>query len=232
MTDTADVPVYIPTDDGAMPAHLWSGSPGAPTIVLFQEIFGVSDYIKQRAADLAALGYTVIAPEIYWRLERQTVDESSDDVLEQAMGLAGQLDWDRAVGDAAGAVEFARLSSDRVGVMGFCFGGGLAYAVAARIDPAVLVSYYGSGIPGLLDLAAEVTAPSLHIWGEADAYIPMETVEQVRTAVTQHPDVEFVTYPGAGHAFDNPRPQFHHAEASAAAWDRTVGFLAAALPAA
>lgn len=230
MTDT-DGPVQIPTDDGVMPAHLWSGLPDAPTFVLFQEIFGVSDYIKQRATDLRDLGYTVVAPEIYWRLDDSAVDETREDFLQQAMGIAGRLDWDRAVADGAAAVEFARLGSAQVGVMGFCFGGGLAFAVAARANPDALVSYYGSAIPGLLALAPEVTAPSLHIFGEADSYIPMETVEKIRAAVSQHPDVEFHTYPGADHAFDNPRPAFHHPEASAAAWQRTVAFLARTLPA-
>lgn len=225
--------IQVSTDAGAMPAWRYLPEAGSgPGIVLFQEIFGVSDFIKQRAADLAALGYVVLAPEIYWRLDDAEIDESAPDFLEQAMAVVGRLDWPSAVADGVAAVTALRADEhvrDGVGVLGFCFGGGLAFNVAAVGDPDVLVSYYGSALPDLLDLADAVTAPSLHHFGEADAYIPPEVVERIRAAVARD-GVRFETYPGAGHAFDNPHPAFFHAEASAAAWDNTVGFLAERLP--
>jgi carboxymethylenebutenolidase len=112
-----------------------------------------------------------------------------------------------------------------VGLLGFCFGGGLAFHVAAVTPVDVLVSYYGSALPGLLGLADQVTVPSLHHFGTADAYISAEAQEQIRAAVTAN-GARFETYEGAGHAFDNPGPMFHHAAASAAAWATTVQFLA------
>ena len=118
-------------------------------------------------------------------------------------------------------------------MLGFCFGGGLAFAVAARAEakPDVLVSYYGSALPDLLALAPQVTVPSLHHFGEADAYIPLDTVREIERAVTATNDaVTFETYAGAGHAFDNPSPMFHHAEASQAAWATTTAWLAEHLP--
>ena len=226
--------IEIPTADGAMPAlRLLPEAGSGPGMVLFQEIFGVSDYIKIRAADLAALGYVVIVPEIYWRLDDSEIDESSDDMLERAMGLMSQLDWPTTVGDGVAAVLAARKDEHvdgGVGVFGFCFGGGLAFNVAASTDVDVLVSYYGSAIPGLLELAGDVTAPSLHHFGTADDYIPMDVVEQIRAAVSRD-GVRFETYDGAGHAFDNPLPMFHHAAASEAAWRHTLDFLAANFPA-
>ncbi|WP_446664119.1 dienelactone hydrolase family protein [Flexivirga sp. B27] len=230
MSDRID----IPTADGAMPALRFLPESGSgPGLVLFQEIFGVTDYVKDRAADLAALGYVVIVPEIYWRLDDPTIDYEREDWLQQAMGLMQQLDWPTTVGDGVSAVAAARADQNvtgPVGVFGFCFGGGLAFNVAASTDVAVLVSYYGSAIPGLLDLADSVTAPSLHHFGRADTFIPGDVVEQVRAAVTRD-GVRFETYDGAGHAFDNPNPAFHHAEASAAAWRNTEDFLAAHFPA-
>lgn len=225
--------IDIPTADGAMPALRFVPASGSgPAMVLFQEIFGVTDYIKARAADLASLGYVVLVPEIYWRLGDAEIDYSRDDALEQAMALVSRLDWDKAVSDGRDAVASARADSHvngGVGVMGFCFGGGLAFAVAAGAEVEVLVSYYGSALPGLLDLAADVTAPSLHHFGLADTYLPGDVVERIRAAVTRD-GVRFETYDGAGHAFDNPDPMFHHADASAAAWRNTVEFLAASFP--
>lgn len=231
MSELVSTTVLVPTDDGEMPAYLWQPDRGSgPGIVLLQEIFGVTDYIKSRAADLAALGYVVLAPEIYWRLEDSAVDESREDFLQQAMSVVGRLDWDRAVQDSAAAVRHLRTLTDGdVGVMGFCFGGGLAFNTAATERVDALVSYYGSALPNLLALAPEVDVPSLHHFGLSDSYIPAKVVAQIEQAVTVHPDVEFCTYPGADHAFDNPRPGFHHAEASAQAWAATVEFLSRTL---
>lgn len=225
--------IQVETDAGPMPVHQWLPPGGTgPGLVLVQEIFGVSDYIQQRGADLAALGYVVLAPEFYWRLDDAEVDESQPDFLDQALGLVGRLDWDAAVRDGVVALSYLRASdavSGGVGLIGFCFGGGLAFNVSAVSAPDVLVSYYGSAIPSLLHLAPSVTAPSLHHFGTDDDYIPAETVAEIRAAVSR-PGVQFEMHEGAGHAFDNPRPAFHHAAASAAAWQSTVAFLESVLP--
>ncbi len=200
--------------------------------MLFQEIFGISDYIKQRAEDLAALGYVVLAPEFYWRLDDTGVDETQPDFLDQALAVAGRVDWAAAVADGVAALETLRADEhvhDGVGVFGFCFGGGLAFNVAAEANPDVLVSYYGSALANLLDLAPRVRAPSLHHFGLADSYIPPDTQTAIRTAI-ERPGVQVETHPGAGHAFDNPHPVFHDAAASATAWATTVDFLARHLP--
>jgi len=207
-----------------MPVHEWKPGGEGPGVLLLQEIFGVSDYIKQRAADLAALGYYVIAPEIYWRLDDTELDESAPDLLEKAMAIVGRLDWDQAVVDSVAALEYLRSRDAGTAVVGFCFGGGLGFNVAAVSPADVLVSYYGSALPGLLDLAPKVTATSLHHFGDADAYLPVDDI------VAALDDAEVHRYPGAGHAFDNPLPAFHHAEASELAWRRTVAFLSRQLP--
>ncbi len=237
--------IEIETPDGAMPARLWLPTRrSGPGLVLVQEIFGVSDYIRQRAADLAELGYVVCAPEVYWRLPGSGLDAPTDAApnqemgpdqemgLDQAMGLAQQVDWPKAVADVSLVVSHLRGRlevSGGVGLMGFCFGGGLAFNVAAVEPVEVLVSYYGSALGTLTHLAAQVTAPSLHHFGLEDAYVPTETQDRIRTAVTAS-GAQFATYPGANHAFDNPSPMFHHPEASDAAWGLTTRFLAEHLP--
>ena len=98
--------IAVTTPDGDMPGHLWLPEAGTgPGILLLQEIFGVSAYIQRRAADLAAAGYVVLAPEIYWRLDRQTVDETAPDAIDQAMGLVQQVHWPDAVADAVAAFD-------------------------------------------------------------------------------------------------------------------------------
>jgi carboxymethylenebutenolidase len=223
------VQTTIPTAGGDMPAWQWTPPGGnGPGVLLLQEIFGVSRYIKRRAAALAAAGYVVVAPELYWRLDPSlpALDESAPGALETAMGRVNQLDWDQTVGDAVAALAQLRGRTERVGVLGFCFGGGLAFNVAAVSEPDCLVSYYGSALPGLLELAPQVTAPSLHHFGLADDFIDAATVEQIRSAVTAgEGEVQFHTYEGANHAFDNDDFSFHDPAASALAWDRTLDFL-------
>lgn len=232
MASVADQLVDIAVGPESMPAHLWVPDSGhGPGLVLLQEIFGVSAYIKQRAADLCELGYVVLAPEIYWRLSDAEIDESTPDFLAQAMGVVSRLDWPTAVTDAQAALQSLRTRPDvrGVGVIGFCFGGGLGFNVAAVDRPDVLVSYYGSALPGLLDLAEQVTAPSLHHFGLADTFIDNPTIAKIEVAVAS-PTTIFEKYEGAGHAFDNPMPAFHHAAASAQAWASTTAFLGRHLP--
>jgi carboxymethylenebutenolidase len=223
--------VSVATESGAMPAWLWRPESGSgPGVLLLQEIFGVSPYIRSRAADLAAQGYTVLAPELYWRLDEPPLDESAPDVVQVAMGRVSMLDWDTAVSDAVAALSHLRDlegAEGRAGVLGFCFGGGLGFAVAAQADVDVLVSYYGSALAGLLELAPQVSAPSLHHFGLADDFVDTETVSRIREAVTgTAADVRFETYAGANHAFDNHDFYYFHPEASALAWTRTLEFLA------
>ena len=104
------------------------------------------------------------------------------------------------------AVEWLRARPEIGGagvvLVGVCFGGGRAYNVAAETPVDALVSYYGSALPGLVDILPVVEAPSLHHFGGADSFIDGPTVERIRGVVGQSPVCEFHTYPGADHAFD------------------------------
>lgn len=242
----------IPTDDGDLPGLLWlpTSHDGTdrpvPGLVVLQEIFGLSDYIQERCAQLAELGYAVLTPQLFARLDPPVVGlPDGEDVeawLGQGVALTQALPWERAEADAVAALDALRahdaVDAERVGFIGFCYGGGLAFAATASASgqssaPAVLVSFYGSALPTLLERAGAVTVPSLHVFGTEDAFIPMEQVEQIREAVTAggtRDQVRFELHEGAGHAFDNPHPALHHAEAAERAWMQTRQFLSEELP--
>ena len=248
--------LLIPTDAGDLPGLLWlpeDSSGPVPGLVVLQEIFGLSEYMQRRCADLAAAGYAVLAPQLFARLDPPVVGledwDDFDEWLAEGMELTQALPWDRAEADAVAALaalrEHPQVDAQQVGLMGFCYGGGLAFAAAAATAvaastagseaeaPAVLVSYYGSALPALLDRAEAVTMPSLHHFGTADAFIPIEKVEEIRAAVTAdgtREQVRFELHEGAGHAFDNPHPGLHHAAASEVAWAQTLQFLQETLP--
>jgi carboxymethylenebutenolidase len=153
--------------------------------------------------------------------------------LQQALGYAQRLDPAQTVDDAAAALEHLRelpATGGKAGVLGFCMGGRLAYELATVSNPDVLVSYYGSGIGSQLDVAANVKAPALFHFGDADQYLPVEEANRIRDVFLTHPSSEIHMHSGAGHAFDNPSPIFHHAGASKEAWPQTAAFLHRFLP--
>jgi carboxymethylenebutenolidase len=232
--------IAVGTPDGDMPAHLWLPAAGhGPGILLLQEIFGVSPYIERRAQDLADLGHVVLAPEIFWRLGVSRVEDGPG-ALDTAMGLLQRVDWATAVADGVRALEVLRERDEvtgKVGIVGFCFGGGLGFDVAAEAAPDALVSYYGSALPQLLGLAdagatrtpAAVAAPSLHHFGLDDQFLTRPVVEQLRDLLAPLPQVTWHDYDGADHAFDNADFFLHDPAASRLAWERTSAWLASTL---
>ncbi len=227
--------VMVPRQDSELPVHRWIPTqPPRAGVVIVQEIFGVSTYIRQRAADLAREGYVVDVPDLYFRLADPVVADDDPELLARGMELMAHTPWEQAARDLLAATSRlksdlpALAATDRLACVGFCYGGGLAYAAAADAEANgsspidALVSYYGSALPTLLD--RHVRVPSLHHFGTADQFIPMDQVEQIRAHV-EADGARFRLYEGADHAFDNSLPAFHHAHASREAWEETVTFL-------
>jgi carboxymethylenebutenolidase len=215
-------------------AHLALPASGSgPGIVLVQEIFGVNAYVRDAARRLAELGYVVLAPDIFWRTDPGL--ELGPDDLKRAFGAIQKVDHELAVGDAIATLAALRalpeVGGAPAGVLGFCFGGTLAWHVAAQADPDAAVCYYGSGIPDALDLAPRIDCPVLLHFGGADPYIAREQVDAVAALAATRDSFECHVQEGAGHAFDNSfSPQFSNPPAAAAAWELTAAFLARTLP--
>ncbi|WET81235.1 dienelactone hydrolase family protein [Amycolatopsis sp. QT-25] len=222
--------------DGSFDAPLWLPESGSgPGLVLIQEIFGLDDYLESVAADLAALGYVVAVPELFWRIApgwSATHDEAG---VSASMAVSGELDPARAVTDVLATLATLRAlpeTDGRAGVFGFCLGGSMAYAAAAEGDPDVAVSYYGSRVPEQLPLLDEITCPIQFQFGGADPYIPVEGMRRLAGAVASHDGAEIHIHEGAGHAFHNHvAPMFHQPGPAAAAWALTLEFLGRAFPA-
>jgi carboxymethylenebutenolidase len=205
-------------------------------MVVAQEIFGVTDYIKDVCGRLSGLGYVALAPDLYSRIDGESViDERSEDALPRAFGAMQKLDFPQAASDAADALEHLRglpeVTDRRAGIIGFCLGGGIAYFVAADADPDVAVMYYGSAIPPNLDKATAVHCPVLFHFGDADEYITAEQRAAVERAFAGRDHTELHLHHGPNHAFDNHNAVFHHPEAAAAAWKQTAAFLEREFPA-
>jgi carboxymethylenebutenolidase len=238
MTTSDSTRTVTTHDGGSMPAFVALPESGSgPGLVVLQEIFGVTDYIRSRARDLAALGYVAVVPELYWRLGSGiTTDETSAAGLQEAFGYFGQLDMARAADDAVAALEFTRgmrETAGKAGVLGFCLGGRLAYEVGVQSNPDVVVSYYGAGIADRLDAAEKMACPIIFHFGGADPYLPPDQAERIQQAFASHPGTEVHMHPGANHAFDNFRaPMFYTQTAADTAWPQTTAFLERTFPAA
>jgi carboxymethylenebutenolidase len=214
---------------GAMPLHLWVPPAGAgPGILLLQEIFGVGPYIRAVANRLCDAGYVVGAPEVFWRFAPGWEAAHDEAGLQASLAKVGELDPGLAGGDSVAALDLLGEIAEVVGtpgVMGFCLGGTLAWAVAAGADPSVCVSYYGSGVASMLDAIDDVTCPTLFHFGNDDAYIPAADVDAINTAIGGRTGF-VLNVENAGHAFDNHESaMFWNESAAQSAWAKTMAFL-------
>ena len=188
-------------------------------IVVLQEIFGINAHIRSVADRYAAQGYLAVAPALFDRVTPGLELGYDQDGMTTGMATLKQASPENTMKDVAAAVaEVAKAG--KVAIVGFCWGGTLAYAAAARLDGiAAAVGYYGCGIASMLDAKPKV--PVMLHFGEKDDHIPMSSVEAIRAAL---PDVPVFTYP-AGHGFNcDARGSYDKASADLAL-SRTLPFL-------
>ncbi len=180
-----------------------------PGILLFQEVFGVNDNMRGLADRLADAGYLTLVPDMFWRIEPR-FERQDESGITDAFAVAGQLDPAATVVDmhsAHGHLLAMTECTGRVGVLGFCLGGGLAFAAAttSRVGgrgPDAAVCYYGSAINDMLGQVDQLECPTLFHYGDNDTYIPADKIAEVAAAVAGRPEVELYHY-DAGHAFSN-----------------------------
>jgi len=228
--------VSIDTLDGAGGFEAYRADPaGTPkaAIVVIQEIFGVNAGIRQKCDRLAEAGYLAIAPDLFWRLEpRIELDPDVPEEMQRALALMPQFDQDQGIADIEATIRFARAqlgAGGKVGCVGYCLGGRLAFMTAARTDVDASVGYYPVGIPGLLREAHAIAHPvMLHIAG-ADHFVDAETQAQMHAGLDDHAKVTLHDYPGEDHGFATEVGDRRSPEAADLADGRTMAFFAANL---
>jgi carboxymethylenebutenolidase len=203
----------------------WTDGPETATrgIVLIQEIFGVNSHIRNMCARFAAAGYRVIAPALFDRVERGAeLGYTADDVARGRALRAGVSD-DAAMADVTAAAAY--LAGLKLGIVGYCWGGTIAWWGATRTTHfAAAVGWYGGGIAGTR--TETPNAPVQLHFGEKDTGIPLSDVDLIRAA---QPDVEILVYPGAQHGFGcDDRASFSAPDATVAQ-ARTLAFFEAHL---
>jgi carboxymethylenebutenolidase len=198
--------VVINGPDGQFGGYLASPSTGSgPGIVVIQEIFGVNKVMRDVADSFAARGYFALAPDLFWRLEPGVqLTDKSDAEWKRAFALMQKFDPDKGVSDIQATIRSLRGldgASGKVGAVGYCLGGLLAYLTAARTDADASVGYYGVNIDSKLDEANNIKKPlMLHI-AEKDQYVKPEAQKKIVDALKTNPHVTIHLYPGMDHAF-------------------------------
>ena len=187
-------------------------------VVIVQEIFGVNVHIRGVADGYAAEGYLAIAPALFDRVKPGVeLGYDKDDVAE-GRAIRGKVSWEAALADVSAAMGFV-AGAGKVGVIGYCWGGSVAWLAATRLNPAAAVCYYGGNIHEFCN--EQTSCPVMFHFGEEDSGIPMDQVKAIAAA---HPHQELFTYP-AGHGFNCEMRGSYHAESAGIALERTLAFL-------
>jgi carboxymethylenebutenolidase len=206
-----------------------SGAPKAAIIVI-QEVFGVNAGIRSKCDRWASDGYIAFAPDLFWRIEPNVeLDADVPTDFDKALELMGQLDQDIAVRDIEAVIHAARKelgAEAKVGCVGYCLGGRLAFMTATRTDISASVGYYGVGIDHLLRESHAIAHPvMLHI-PTADHFVPPEQQLAIHEGLDNHAKVVLHDYPGLDHGFAAESGKRRHEEGARLADQRTAEFFA------
>ena len=245
---TAGTVTYPAPDGFALPAYVArpEGEGPFPVVIVASEIFGVHDYIRDVCRRLAKQGYAAIAPAFFNRVE----DPAPLADMQRIMQIVSAAGYEQVMGDIAATLDWASqqlwANSDKVGITGFCWGGKVVWQACARfavIDAGV--AWYGrlappadatpeqiaGGQPWPVDLAADLKAPVLGLYGQLDRGIPLESVELMRQALQRagRTDSRIDVYDGAQHGFHADYRASYKADAAADGWQKLLDLFEARL---
>lgn len=224
--------VLIPTGDGQMPAVLFvpEKPDRKPAILLLMEAFGITSHIRNVANRIAQAGYVVLIPDLYYR--ELPDNKFGYDEAEQAMAMMWHLDFGKPIeGDLQVALAYLNsqleVDPDRIGVMGFCLGGGLTFLTACRLSSKITAaaSFYGMVLDEWIDAVKDITVPMLLFFGGHDRFIAGDRIEQIDARFRElNKDYWLKVYPDAGHGFFCNERADYNPLAAADAWEKLIQF--------
>ena len=226
----AGEPMTVKTPDGEFSCYVArpAGGAPAPAVVVIQEIFGINPFVRATADRMAALGYLAVAPDLFWRIKPGIdITDQTEAEWKEAFGYYNAFDVPKGVQDIAATIDAVRADpgcSGRVGAMGFCLGGLLAFLTATRTSVDASVVYYGGGMDNFIGEAANLKKPLLVQLAGDDAYIPKEAQDKIVAGLKGKPDAEVIIYPGRDHAFARDGGQHYDRADAETANARTAAF--------
>jgi carboxymethylenebutenolidase len=220
--------------DGGFSAYLAEPAESPKgAVVVIQEIFGVNEGIRRKCDHWASLGYIGVAPDLFWRLQPGVeLDPDLPEQFQEALGLMQKLNQDKAIADIEATIRDTRgrlPDGGKVGAVGYCLGGRLAFMTAARTDIDASVGYYGVGLEGLMGEKHAIARPiMLHI-ASADHFVTPDKQALIHEGLDDHPKVVLHDYPGEDHGFAAEMGKRRSEAAAELADSRTEAFFAAQL---
>ncbi len=216
-------------DGGSFDAYLAAPTTGAgPGIVVIQEIFGVNRWLRGVADAAAAQGYVALAPDLYWRLKPGIeLDSDREDEFKKGVGYMQRFDEALGVEDLKASIAALRrhpACTGKVGSLGYCIGGRLAFLLACRADTDANVAYYGVNIDVALGEANGIVHPLLLHIAERDKFVPLAAQRRIADGLRGNPHVTIHSYAGADHGFARSGSHAYERSAADLANSRTIQF--------
>lgn len=199
-----------------------------PCVIICPEVFGVNSHMRSVADGFAAKGFLAVVPDLFWRIEPGLEIPYDNAGLKRGSQILLQFDAELAAADVGlvmAAVRQMSGCSGKVGVLGFCVGGTVAYLAATRLDTDAAVGYYAKGVERHLDESSQLRCDLVLHYGEKDRFIPAEVVQQVEDGLRGHNGVEIYVYPGVDHGFNSNDRRAYDPVSATLAMARTMALL-------
>ena len=200
-----------------------------PCVIVIQEIFGVNEGLRGKCDWLAREGFIAVAPDLFHQFEAGIeLSDQKEDELQQAFDYFGKFNIEQGVEDIRATYEALKNhpnSNGKIGTMGYCLGGKLAYLSACQISIDASVGYYGVGIEELLAQANNIEGQLMLHLAEEDGFVPKEAQAKIKSGLADNDNVTCHSYAGVDHAFTREGGDAYDAQSASIADRRTIEFL-------